>query len=291
MTAQSAEVPSGATTTADDRSGRSPGGGLRRNAPSRRTVAWLARGGLVARGIVYGIVGVLALKLALGSGGKATTQQGALQTLNHEPLGNALLLAVAVGLGAYALWRAAEGLFGTDPGADKATLHRVSAIGGAIAYAVLCASAIRILAGGHASGGSSTSRHAAAGVLGWPGGPVIVAIVGLVIIGIGLYQGYKGVSRSFLEDSRTASMSERTRRSFTALGVFGHLARAVTFAIVGFGVTKAAVDYSPRSAIGLDGALRHLQHDTFGPLLLGLVALGFVGFGLYSVVDARYHRV
>lgn len=291
MPAQSAGLSDRDPAASGDR-GRSPiGSGLRRHTPSQRSIAWLARGGLVARGIVYGIVGVLALKLALGSGGKATTQQGALQTLDREPFGNALLIAVAVGLGAYALWRALEAVIGVNPDEDKAALHRISAAGSALAYAVLCVSAITILAGGHASGGSRSSRHAAAGVLGWPGGPVIVAVIGLVVIGIAGYQGYKGVSRTFLEDSNTAAMAAGAQRAFTALGVFGHLARAATFLIIGIGVTKAAIDYSPRSAIGLDGALRNLQHDAFGPLLLGLVALGFIGFGLYSIADARYHKV
>ena len=63
---------------------------------------WLARAGLVARGIVYGIIGILALKLAVGSGGKATTQRGALMTIAREPFGKALLIATAIGLAGYA---------------------------------------------------------------------------------------------------------------------------------------------------------------------------------------------
>ena len=101
-------------------------------------------------------------------------------------------------------------------------------------------------------------------MLGWPGGPVIVAIAGLVVIGVGAYQGYKGISRKFLEDSRTERMSQGTETGFTALGVVGHVARAVTFLLIGYGVIKAAVDYSPQSAVGLDGALQKLAHASAG---------------------------
>jgi len=257
---------------------------------SRRTLGRMARAGLVARGVVYGIIGVLALELALGSGGKAASQQGALETVAHEPLGKGLLIAIAIGLGAYALWRLFEGLMGSGP-RQKEALHRISAVASGLAYAVLCESAIRILAGSHPSGGSKSSRHAAAGILGWTGGPVIVAVAGLIIIGVGLYQGHKGISRSFLEDTDTARMSPRARSAFTALGVFGHMARSVIFLLIGYGVVKAAIDYSPAKAIGLDGALRNLQHSTGGPLVLGVVALGFIAFGIYSIADARYHRV
>ena len=149
--------------------------------------------------------------------------------------------------------------------------------------------AVKIVAGAQTSSGSP--KHAAAGVLGWPAGPVIVAVAGAVVIGVGAYQGYKGVSRKFEEESRVASMSAGTRTGFRALGVTGHVARAVTFVLIGYGLIKAAVDYSPRSAVGLDGALQRLAHASAGPFLLGIVALGFIAFALYSIADARYHKV
>jgi hypothetical protein len=123
------------------------------------------------------------------------------------------------------------------------------------------------------------------------GGPAIVALAGLVLIGVAVYQGYKGASRKFLQDSRTEAMSSAVKRGFSALGVFGHLARAVVFALIGYGLIKAAVDYSPHSAVGLDGALAKLAHSSYGPLLLGVVAAGLVGFAMYSIADARYRRV
>jgi hypothetical protein len=120
---------------------------------------------------------------------------------------------------------------------------------------------------------------------------VIVAVIGAVMIGIGLVQAYRGLSRDFLDETETGPMSESVQRSFTALGMFGYLARAVVFGLIGYGLIKAALDYSPNSAIGLDGALEKLSRSPDGSLLLGIVAAGMVGFGLYSIVDARYHKV
>ena len=249
----------------------------------------LARAGLVARGLVYGVIGILAFKLAVGAGGKTTSQSGAMQTVAAQPFGVVLLIALAIGLAAYAIWRLIEGIAGSRPDEDGALQRRVSAIGSAVAYAALCVTAITIVAGAHASSGSP--KPAAAGVLGWPGGPVIVAIGGLVVVAIGVYQGYKGVTLKFLEDSRTERMGQGTETAFTALGVFGHVARAVTFLLIGYGLVKAALDYSAKSAVGLDGALQKLAHASAGPLLLGIVAVGFIAFALYSIADARYHRV
>jgi hypothetical protein len=251
----------------------------------------LARAGLIARGVVFGVIGVLALKLALGSGGKTTSQQGALATIAGEPFGGALLGILAIGLAGYAFWRLVNAAVGPRDGSDDGVRERVPALASGIVYAALCFTAAKILFGGHATSGGSNPKHATAGVLGWPGGPVLVTIAGVILIGVGLYQGYQGVGRKFCEDARTDRMGPSIRRSYTALGVFGYLARMVVFLLVGYGVIKAALDYDPRYAIGLDGALQKLAHNSYGPALLGIVAVGLIGFALYCIADARYRRL
>ena len=251
----------------------------------------LARTGLVARGVVFGVIGILALKLALGSGGKTTNQQGALETIAREPFGVVLLVIVAIGLAGYAFWRLVSAAIGPRDSADDGVRERVPALGSGIVYAALCFTAVKILFGGHATSGASNPKHATAGILGWPGGPVLVTIAGLILIGAGLYQGYQGVSRKFCEEARTGEMGPGIRRAYSALGVFGFLARMVVFLLTGYGLIKAALDYNPRSAIGLDGALQKLSHSSYGPALLGIVAAGLIGFALYCFVDARYRRL
>jgi Domain of Unknown Function (DUF1206) len=250
---------------------------------------WLARAGLVARGVIYGVVAILAIKLALGDGGKTTSQQGALQTIARQPFGKALLILVAVGLAGYALWRLLRAALGHGPEAADDTKDRIAGLASGIAYAALCVTAVKILAG--AGGGGGSPDKATGGVLDWPAGPWLVGLAGLVVIGVGLDQARKGLTRSFLEDSKTERMDRRTERAFTALGLVGHLARAVVFAMIGYFLIKAAIAYDPQKAVGLDGALAQLGHSTYGPLALGVVAAGLLAFGLYSLADARYRRV
>jgi hypothetical protein len=252
---------------------------------------WLARGGLLARGIVYAIVGILALKLAVGSGGKATTQRGALETIAHEPFGKALLIVMVVGLAGYAMWRLVRAGIGHGAQEKDSGGERVAGVASGVAYAALCVTAVKILIGASSSGASSTPRKTTGGVLEWTGGTEIVAGVGAILIGVALYQGYKGISRKFLETSKTGEMSRAGKRAFTAVGVFGHLARMVVFGLVGYGLLKAAINYDPHSAIGLDGALNKLSHQSYGPFLLGVVAAGLIGFALYSIADARYRKI
>jgi Domain of Unknown Function (DUF1206) len=249
---------------------------------------WLARAGFVARGVVYLLIGVLAIELALGVGGSNADQQGALRTIARQPLGTPLLILVAAGLGGYALWRFVRALLGHGREDSDGALDRLAALGSGVVYAGLCALAVEIVAG---SGKAGQSHRAAAGVLGWPAGAWLVGAAGIVLVGVGLYQGYRAFSKDFLEDSKTEEMSPRVRRWVEWIGVFGHLSRMVVYALVGVFLFVAAVTFNPKQAVGLDGALARLAHQSYGPLLLAIVACGLVAFGAYSLSDARYRRI
>jgi hypothetical protein len=254
-----------------------------------KTLGWLARAGLVARGVVYLIIGVLALELALGEGGKATNQTGALKTISEQSFGGLMLVLLAIGLAGYSLWRLLRAAIGHGAEQRDSTGDRIAALASGIAYGVLAITAVKILT--ESGAGSGTPKQPTGGVLDWPAGEVIVAIAGAIMIGVGIYQAYKGLAKKFLEDANTGEMSEGVQKAYTALGVFGHVARAVIFALIGYGLIKAAVDYNPKQAIGLDGALRELADASYGPVLLAAVALGLAGFALYSIVDSRYRKV
>jgi uncharacterized protein DUF1206 len=250
----------------------------------------LARAGFIARGVVYGVIGILAIKLAIGAGGKTTDQSGALRTIAHQPFGKVLLVLVAIGLAGYSLWRLLHALLGHGPERSDSGFERAAALGSGIAYGAICAVAVEILLGS-GSGKSGHASKATAGVLGWPGGTWLVGIAGALFIGIALYQGYRGLTQGFLKDAKTEKMSDATRKWYKLVGTCGHLARAVVFGLVGVFMIKAAVDFHPTKAVGLDGALAKLAHQSYGSALLGIVAAGLVAFALYSLADARYRRI
>jgi uncharacterized protein DUF1206 len=253
----------------------------------------LTRIGFVARGVIYAIIGGLAIQVATHTTPKTpTNQKGALETIDKQPLGHWLLIVVAAGLGAYAVWRFVQAYVGHGPegGGDASAFGRVSAAASGVAYLAMCALAVSILLG--SSSQSSSSPHkSAAGVLGWPGGQWIVGIAGAIFVGVALFQGYKGVSRKFLEEDKTEEMSPLVERWITIGGVIGHLARMVAFGLIGVFVIKAAVDYAPKKAVGLDGALEKLANESYGTFLLAVVAAGLIAFGLFSIAEARYRRI
>jgi hypothetical protein len=250
---------------------------------------WLARAGLVARGVVYGVVGVLAVKLAVGDGGGTASQQGAMKEIASQPFGKVLLILVAIGLFGYAAWRLTRAAIGHGPESSDDGQERVSGLASGLVYLGFFVSAVLILLG--AGGGSGNPDKATGGVLGWPGGPWLVGLAGVVMIGVGLEQGRRAVVKKFCEWSKTEQMSLRMRKVFTAVGMFGHFARMVVFSLVGYFLIKAAVEFDPDKAVGLDGALAKLRDASSGPLLLGIVAAGLIGFACYSLLDSRYRKV
>jgi len=263
---------------------------------AERGTGWyavLARSGLVAKGASYGLVGALAIKLAFGDGGKATSRQGALQALAQHSFGKIVLALLALGLAGYAIWRFVQAVAERDDdGKLKAWGKRAAYVGRGLIYAGLTFSAIKILVGSGENESQSEKAHrTTAAILGWPAGRWLVGAAGLVIVGAGLWNAYRGLSKKFEDKWVTGGMSPLARTWGGRAGVVGHVARGIVFGLIGIFVTKAAVDYSPKDAIGLDGALRKLADASYGPYLLGITAAGLVCYGLYCLVDARFRDV
>ena len=255
---------------------------------------WLVRTGFVARGITYAVIGGLAVAIAVGAGtdGTAPNQEGALALFGGSVLGQVALVVICAGLLSYALWKLYQGVFGRGPegGGSPGLIDRVGNIGGGLVYIAFFAVAVRVLAG--SSGGSSSeASHAARGVLGWPGGPVIVGIAGCGLMAISLYQLYDALSGGFAHESKTGEMDARERRVFLTIGRIGLSARALVFVLIGYFLLRTAIDFNAGQAIGVDGALIRLHHQDLGPLLVALVAAGLLVFAVFSLLEARYRRL
>jgi hypothetical protein len=262
------------------------------------TETWIERGarfGLLAKGFSYILVAVIALKVAVEGDGQTESREGALKTLADEPFGWMLLALVALGFASYAIWQLVRAIFDRDDEGDDpiGIGKRLGQAAKAVLYGALAFITASFLFGSESSssGGGQAEEKATAVVLDWPGGRWIVGAAGLAIIGAGVFNAYRALSGSFREKLREEQMSGAERPWYTAFGVFGHLARAVVFGMIGFFVLRAAYQYDPDEAIGLDGALQKLAGETYGPFLLGAVALGLGAYGLFCLVEARYRDV
>jgi len=277
---------------------RQPAGEVRAKAATGSGwYAWLARGGLVAKGASFAIVGVLAIGVAVGTGGQTTSRQGALHTLAGHTWGEVLLALLAAGFAAYAVWRFVQAFAehedeGGEKGAAKKWGKRAGYVGRGLIYASLTFTTVKIVLG---SGGQQSQNQQAhkttAALFDWPAGRWVVGIAGLCIIGAGLWNLYRGLAKKFEKRWRTGQMGQTERKWGCRVGIAGHVARGIVFSLIGVFVTKAAVEYDPKDAIGLDGALQKLANASYGPYLLGLTAAGLLCYGVFCLVDARYRDV
>ena len=268
---------------------------MTRNAATGKWMTRFARVGYAAKGVVYLIIGFLAAKLAIGQGGAATDQRGALHTIYDEPSGKFLLLVVAIGLLAFALWSFIQAIYDTEGKGSKAKgiIARIGYAAVGIAYAALAFGAYQI-ATRTGSGGKSSStstQDATAKLLQLPFGVPLVVIVGLVVLGVAFYLFAKAYNAKFQNTLNLATLSAQVKKAVIFLGRLGYGALGVVFTIIGFFMIVAAVQFNPQQAKGLDTALGELLQLPFGRVLLGIVALGLIAYGVYSFVEARYRRL
>ncbi|MCU1452864.1 MAG: hypothetical protein JWN46_1010 [Acidimicrobiales bacterium] len=252
----------------------------------------LGRAALVTQGLLYGIVGLLAVELALGDRQAQPSQRGALAAVAREPYGRALLVLLALGLACHALWRATLAVRG-EPGENddgKALAKRAAQAGRALLYASLTVAAVRILA--HSGGGQpgTAQKRSTATVLGWPGGRAIVVLVGAAVVAAALVNVWKGATRSFVDDLDLHRLDATKRKAVRAMGTVGFVARGAAFGLIGWFLVQAGLHRDPHQARSLDESLRQLLTKSHGPVLLLLLAAGMVLFGAYRLVDAAFRR-
>jgi hypothetical protein len=244
-----------------------------------------ARAGFAARAVLYGLVGVLAGRLALGVAGEDASQQGAMAAVAARPLGSVLLGALAVGLAGYALYRAWQAVRGR--GAGGVVRRRAVPAARSGVNAVLALLAFQELTG---AGEDTSESGVTAVVLGWPGGTVLVGVVGLVVVGVGVHQLVKAWTGEVHELAPLDQLPLRARALAHGIGRAGHLGRAAVFAVVGGFLVRAAWTHDPESGVGLDAALGEVVAAPFGTPLLLAVATGLVLFGLHCALEAWYGR-
>jgi Domain of Unknown Function (DUF1206) len=253
-------------------------------------VGWLGRIGFAAQGTSFVIIAVLALELAFGGRGRLIDPRGAFAVLAEQSWTRALLVLLAIGFAAYALWRLAQALFdrGGMGSAPSGVGRRLIQLGQAVLYGLLAASATRVLFGFH---GQGSPKHAAAGMLGWPAGPELVGTVGAcmaVIAGVNVYWGLSG---RFTESLQVYKLRGKTERLLVLTGRIGFVALGAVLALVAWFLVKAAVEFNARKVVSLGGAMAHLARADYGSWLLTAAAAGLFAYGTFGLLQARYHRV
>ncbi|HWL34543.1 MAG TPA: DUF1206 domain-containing protein [Gaiellaceae bacterium] len=251
----------------------------------------LGRVGLVAKGVLYAVIAILAARVALGGREESPDKGGALRTIAEQPFGKGLLILLAVGLAGYAAWRLAQALFDRDNEGEgpKGLAKRAGALAKAGWYGTLCALTVSTLVGGGSGGGNE--QQTTAGIFDRTGGRYLVYAAGLAFLAAAAFNGYRAITCKFNKKLKTGEMGDAEEAAATGVGILGHLARMIVFALIGLFLLRAAWEFDPKQARGLDGALLEVAQQAYGGLLLGAVAVGLLCYALYCFVQARYRRI
>jgi hypothetical protein len=252
----------------------------------------IARAGYVAKGVVYATIGVLAMQETLGLGGTTTDPSGAVRsmgTIGSQSVGNVLIVALAIGLLGYALWKLVQGIMDPDEKGSDAhgILRRVGYVGSGLIYGALAFSAAQSVFG--AEDTSEDLMAASAMAYQPPLGRILVGLLGLIVIGVGLYQLYAAYEAKFREDLSLDRMSDTEERWITLAGRAGTAARAI--GVAGAFVVLAAYQADASEVRGLGAALETFQHQPLGAFMLGVVAAGLIAYGAFMLLVARYRRI
>ncbi|WP_395576382.1 DUF1206 domain-containing protein [Streptomyces sp. BK79] len=268
------------------------GRGKARRAANGSAAEGAARAGFTARGVIYLLVGILALQIAFGTGKREADRGGALAELADQPFGAVLLWALGVGLAGMALWRLSEALFGVTGKDGHTAKKRLPAAARCLFYAFVAYSVLAFAAGSSGGGSSDQqSRDATSKVMEMPAGRWLVGVAGAAIVVAGVVIGVQALRRKYHKKLKLGALSPRARRLVDVTGVGGGVARGLVFAAAGAFAVRAAVDYRPDQAKGLDDTLRSFAETPLGPWLLVCVAAGLVLFGVFSFALARWRRV
>lgn len=249
----------------------------------------LARVGYAISGLIHLLIAWIAGRIALGGGGEADSR-GALQQVAQAPAGGVILWVGVVGFVALSLWQALEAAVGRHGGDDKERLaSRVKAAGKGLVYFALGSMTWQFATGSGSRDGEA-SAEVTQRLLQAPGGVILVALLGVAVVGVGGYHVYKGATKKFLEDLRGTGEGE-LGQGVRYAGMAGYVAKGVALLVVGALFVVAALQSDPEEASGLDGALKAMAEQSYGTVLLLLVATGLAAYGMYSFARARYARM
>jgi len=267
------------------------------NASLNKTFETLARFGYATCGVIYFVIGLLAVLMAFGFGGKTSDQQGAISMIGTQPAGRILLWLVLIGLVCYSLWGLIRAIFNPfHQGHDvKGFALRIGYLVSAAAYALLVMPTYALISGGAqpAQNGAQQGQiqQYTAKILEMPYGQVLVGILGIIVISVGLIQFFQGFKSGFERKIYLAKLNSVQLRRIRILGRFGTIARGIIFALIGLFIVRAAYTANSQQVKGFDSTLTSILQQPYGRWLMGVIALGLISLGLYFLCLSIFFRL
>ena len=258
-------------------------------ASNSRVLDVVARWGFAVMALLHIVIGAIAVALVLGAPGQAEPT-GAIEQLAANPWGPAVMWSGFIGCAGLALWQLSEATLRARHLPRGKRLGKLVSSGFlAIAYGSVGFTFASFALGVRSDSGDSTAAFSQALMNRPLGAPLLIGL-GLTVSGIGVYFVVKGLGKKFKEELRHFEGTHRGHL-VSGLGVAGHVAKGAALVLTGLLFVIAAATDDPGSSTGLDGSLKALQHHPFGPYLLLAIGAGFVAYGVFALIRARFGRM
>lgn len=252
----------------------------------------IAQAGLIAKGIVYVLLGALGFMAAFELGGKTNdeaSQTGALQAIKDLPAGTVLLLLLTAGLLCYSIWRGIQ-TFNTTDGKDKPWTKRLRYLFSGLAYLVLAYAAAKLAFENRKNNGDK-NQQLAGELMDKPFGQVLIGLAALILAGIGVYQIYYGLSEKYKKHVQELSLQSQHSTTLLRSGKIGYISRGVVWLVIAYLFARAAVEASASEAGSTGKAFQFVEASPFGSYLLAILGLGLIAYGIFNFIRARYDRL
>lgn len=248
------------------------------------------RFGIIAKGIVYFMVGIFAVLTAYSYNSPDASSKSVLQFIKDQPFGSVLLVLIGLGLLGYASWRWYAAFNDTDGNSQskkdqaKNTGKRIGYAASASAYTVLGIYAISLVISSLNSSGGTSKQEIIGKILDQSWGQWVIGAVAIGLFIAAIYQIYKGLSGDFMDD--VSGISGKKREAYEKAGKVGLPSRGVIFGIIAYFLLMAALQNSANGNVGSAGALEMLREQ--GIWLAIIVSIGLVAYGVFMMIKAQY---
>ena len=254
-----------------------------------RPLELLARAGFAVSGILHFLIGLVAIRLAMGGEGEADVS-GAVAQLADQPAGPALLWVSFAACIALALWQASDAIFDFDHLPAKKKLgKKLRAVLQSVVYAGL-ALTLASFANGAGKEHTASTSDLTVSLMEAPGGYALLLALGAAIAITGIVYVVRGFRQSFAKYLRLPS-SAKARTAVTVLGVAGYAAKGIALLLAGLLIIIATVTAHPEQSTGIDGGLKGLREQPFGFYMLAAVGAGLICYGVYMMVRAKLGKM